>query len=106
MTNGYNAFEKEETGSGKRLEKRGTMFSLIAGLIVLLVIVSVLAYRSGINIKQVRADIAAFATSLKERYAEEGQNVTFTYGTVDGSGGLFHKTVTIANPCAECGKQR
>ncbi len=98
MTNGYNAFEKEETVHGKRSEKRGTMFSLLAGLIVLLVIISVLAYRSGINIKEVRADIAGFATALKERYGADGENVTFTYGAVDGSGGLFHKTVTIANP--------
>jgi hypothetical protein len=97
MTNGYNAFEEKETAA-KKPEKRGAMLSLLAGLIVVLVMISVVAYRSGVNIKQVRADIASFAAALKERYAADGVNVNLSYGTVDATGGVFHKNILIAKP--------
>jgi hypothetical protein len=98
MTNDYNAFEKEEAANFKKPEKRTTAFSLIAGLIVLLVMISVIAYRSGVDIKQVRTDVAAFAQSLKTRYAAQGVAVDLTYAAVDADGGLFNKTIKITEP--------
>jgi gas vesicle protein len=98
MTNEYNAFEKEEAANFKKPEKRSTTLSLVAGLIVLLVIISVIAYRSGVDIKQVRSDVASFAASLKARYAAEGIVVDLTYGAVDADGGLFNKTIKITEP--------
>jgi hypothetical protein len=98
MTNEYNAFQNEQTTTFKKPEKRGTMLSLVAGLIVVLVLISLLAYRSGINIKQIRSEVAAFSAALKERYAEKGMDVHLEYEAVEAEGGIFHKTIHIKQP--------
>ncbi len=75
--------------------KSRTTFSLIAGLIVVLILVSVVAYRAGIDPKQIKADVANFAQKISERYAKRGMEVKLEYSDIAVQGGIFEKSIAL-----------
>lgn len=88
----------------KKQENHTSTLSFLAAFIVILVIVSILAYRSGVDVKQLKADMANFKTALTQRYAKDGQHVAFDYGDVKAEGGILSQTVIIENPTLVVGK--
>ncbi len=96
--------DKETTETGddsvafKKAESHGTTVSLLAGFIVVLVIISVLAYKSAIDPKQVQADVESFRQSLQQHYAKHGVDVVLDYAAMEAEGGLFQRTITLETP--------
>ncbi len=74
-----------------------TTFSLIAGFIVVLVLISVVAYRAGIDPKKIKQDVANFAQKITERYAARGMDVKLEYSDIAVKGGIFEKSIILQN---------
>lgn len=89
-------FKKEgKSSSGK---------SLAAAGIVILVGASVLAYKSGVDVKKLRSDVAGFSSDLTARYAEQGYDITFNHGKIGAEGGILSQEITIDAPELSIGK--
>jgi uncharacterized protein YoxC len=78
--------------------------AFLAAFIVILVIVSVIAYKSGVDVKQLQADVAAFKTNLQARYAKAGKTISFDYKDVTAEGGILSKTIKIDSPSITMGE--
>lgn len=83
------------TPTETKKENSRTTFSLIAAFMVVLIIVSVVAYKAGIDPKQIKADVAAFSENLTKRYAARGVDVQLTYSDVEVKGGIFEKSILL-----------
>ncbi len=79
-------------------ESNATAVSLAAAFIVILVIASLLAYKSGIDPKKIEADVSAFKQTLKQRYASQGVDVQFDYDKLEAEGGIFEKKIILKKP--------
>ncbi len=99
-----NVHEEDDKIAFKKEGKDSTSLTFFAAFIVILVIVSVIAYRSGVDVKQLENDVAAFKTNLQNRYAKAGQSLTFDYKNVTAEGGILSKTIKIAEPSLTMGK--
>lgn len=89
--------QKNSLNIGKKENSRVT-FSLISGFIVVLVLVSIIAYRAAIDPKQVKADVAAFAQKISGRYSKRGIDVKIEYADIQVQGGIFEKSITLQQP--------
>jgi hypothetical protein len=89
--------QKDSVNSVKKDANRSS-FSLIAGFIVVLILISVVAYRAGIDPKQVKEDVAAFAKHVSDVYSKKGIDVKIEYEAIEVKGGVFEKSIMLQNP--------
>lgn len=82
----------------KKTESRGTTLSLLAGFVLILVIISVLAYKSSVDPEKIKRDIAGFKSLLEQKYSTEERRFAFDYGDVEIEGGVFEKTIHVKQP--------
>jgi hypothetical protein len=92
-----NELQNDSVTSVKKESGRSS-FSLIAGFIVVLILISVLVYRAGIDPKQIKQDVADFARNISEIYAKKGLDVKVEYSEIEVKGGLFEKAILLKNP--------
>ncbi|TAE80497.1 MAG: hypothetical protein EAZ74_01830 [Alphaproteobacteria bacterium] len=92
------SYEKTDA-TVKKTDDQGVVTSLlVAAFVIVLVVISFLAYKSGVDPKQLKADVVAFQAKISELYAAEGIDVKLDYAQIEAEGGLFRKTITLSDP--------
>lgn len=91
--------DTQDTARTHQRRKDSLMGQLvIAAAVVLLVIIGIIAARTGVNRKELEEKLRAVEVALNEMVADEGYIVSFSYEDIDIGGGLFTKRITITNP--------
>lgn len=91
--------DTQDTSRTHQRRKDSLMGQLvIAAAVVLLVIIGIIAARTGINRKELEEKLHAVEVALNEMVADEGYIISFSYEDIDIGGGLFSKRITITNP--------
>lgn len=97
-------YEEDDKIAFKKEGKDSISLTFFAAFIVILIIVSVIAFRSGVDVKQLQSDVAHFKNNLQNRYAKAGKKLSFDYKNVTAEGGILSKTIKIAEPSLTLGE--